>query len=64
MKPKVNESCLGCGTCEAICPNVFKVQEVDGKMMATVQEADYEAEKDKIDEAIGACPVQAIEWAE
>jgi len=64
MKPKVNESCIGCGTCEAVCPSVFKVQDVDGKMIAVVLEADYEAEKVSIDESIGACPVQAISWEE
>lgn len=61
-KPIVSDSCIGCGTCEAICPAVFKVEEADGKMIAKVLEADYEAEKEKIDEAIAACPVQAISW--
>lgn len=64
MKPIVSDVCIACGTCEAICPNVFKVQEVNGKMMAVVQAADYEAEKAKIDEAIGSCAVQAISWGE
>ena len=64
MKPVVSDSCIACGTCEAICPAVFKVAEVDGKMIATVLEADYEAEKAKIDEAIGSCAVQAISWSE
>ncbi|MFA6594117.1 MAG: ferredoxin [Candidatus Buchananbacteria bacterium] len=63
-KPSVSEACIACGTCEAICPAVFKVAEVEGKMIATVLEADYEAEKAKIDEAIGACPTQAISWQE
>lgn len=60
MKPVVNDSCIACGTCEAICPEVFKVAEVDGKMIATVLEADYAALESKIDEAIAACPVQSI----
>ncbi|MFA5124918.1 MAG: ferredoxin [Patescibacteria group bacterium] len=63
-KPLVSEACIACGTCEAVCPAVFKVVEVEGKPIATVLEADYEAEKAKIDEAIGACPVQAITWGE
>ena len=26
-KPKVNqELCIGCGTCEALCPEMFKVE--------------------------------------
>lgn len=60
MKPAINDSCIACGTCEALCPEVFKVAEVGGKMIATVLEADYAALESKIDESIGACPVQAI----
>jgi len=60
MKPVINDSCIACGTCEAICPEVFKVAEVDGKMISTVLEADYAALESKIDDAIAACPVQAI----
>jgi ferredoxin len=60
MKPTVNDSCIACGTCEAICPEVFKIAEVDGKMTATVLDADYATLESKIDEAISACPVQAI----
>ncbi len=62
MKPIVNESCIACGTCESICPAVFKVEEVGDKMISVVQKADYEAEKEGIDESIAACPVQAISW--
>lgn len=65
MKPVVNnELCIGCGTCESICPAVFKMEEMDGKMIAMVLKADYQAEKEKIDEAINSCSVQAIGWEE
>jgi ferredoxin len=58
MKPTINkEVCIGCGTCESICPEVFKVND-DGK--AEVLSADYQNFKDKIKEAIDACPVDAI----
>jgi len=61
MKPVVNnEACIGCGTCEGICPEVFKIEEVEGKMVAVVQPADYDSFADKITESIGACPTQAI----
>jgi ferredoxin len=58
MKPKVNqELCIGCGQCEAICPEIFKLD--DGK--SQVQDmADYSVYKDKIDQSVDACPVQAI----
>lgn len=60
MKPVVNDSCIACGTCEGIAPEVFKIEDRDGKMIAVVQEADYTANKEKIDESVAACPVQAI----
>ncbi|MBN1325570.1 ferredoxin [Candidatus Falkowbacteria bacterium] len=58
MQPIVNkEICIGCGTCEGICPEVFKI--VDGK--SEVQKmADYTAYADKIKQAVEACPVQCI----
>lgn len=60
MKPIVDDSCIACGTCEAIVADVFKIEEKDGKMIAIVQETDYGPHKDKINESIEACPVQAI----
>ncbi|NCN07697.1 ferredoxin [Candidatus Falkowbacteria bacterium] len=62
MKPIVNDSCIGCGTCEAVCPEVFKMEDKDDRIIAVVQKADYKTNKDKVDEAITACPVQAISW--
>lgn len=59
-KPVIADSCIACGTCEAICPEVFKVSEIDGRMIAHVLEADYDAFAAKIDECISACAVQAI----
>ena len=55
------DKCIGCGTCESVCPAVFKMGD-DGK--AHVQEADFEANKDAIQQAIDACPVDAISWEE
>ena len=61
MKPKVDKVlCIGCGVCEGICPEVFKVEDVDGKMIAIVLEAKYDDFTDKINESVGACAVQAI----
>lgn len=58
MKPIVNqETCIGCGTCEGICPEVFKL----ANSKAQVQQLDdYTPFKDKIDQAVSACPVTAI----
>ncbi len=58
MKPIVNrEICIGCGTCEGICPEVFHLE--DGKSYVKDM-ADYMPYKDKIDQAVDACPVQCI----
>ena len=64
MKPVISETCIACGTCEALCPEVFKIEDQGDKMMAVVLPADYQKHKDKIDEALAACPVQAISWEE
>ncbi|MDD5341692.1 MAG: ferredoxin [Patescibacteria group bacterium] len=62
MKPIVNrEICIGCGTCEGICPEVFKV--IDGKSNV-LEMADYSAYADKIQQAVDACPVQCISTEE
>ena len=53
MPVKVDrEKCIGCGACEAICPEGFVLK--DGK--ATVKNPNAKC----IDNAIGACPVSAI----
>jgi len=58
MKPVINqELCIGCGTCEGICPDVFKL--TDGKSQV-IDLPDYSPYKDKIQNAVEACPVQCI----
>jgi len=47
------EKCIGCGACEATCPNVFKVK--DGK--ATVIKQSNEP---CVKQAEKGCPVDAI----
>lgn len=55
------EECIGCGTCEEICPEVFKLNEKTDKVEVINQEG---APEDKIEEAIEACPVECIHWEE
>lgn len=50
--------CIGCGTCEGICPEVFEVRE-DGKSYVK-EGADLEANREKIRDAEDSCPEQAI----
>jgi len=54
-KVKVNEDlCIGCGTCEALCPNVFKME--NGKSKVISEECgDCDCQ-----ETIESCPVNAI----
>jgi ferredoxin len=53
------EECIGCGTCEEICPEVFKLNEKTDKAEVINQEG---APEDRIEEAIEACPVECIHW--
>jgi ferredoxin len=55
------EECIGCGTCEETCPEVFKLNEKTEKAEVINQEG---ASEDKINEAIESCPVECIHWQE
>jgi ferredoxin len=51
---KVDEKkCIGCGSCEAIAPEAFKMVNGKAKVIG-------EASEEKINQAINACPVNAI----
>jgi ferredoxin len=61
MRPVVDESlCIGCGTCEEICPDVFEVGD-DGfsHVIAIGPEATCAA-AGCCEEAAEECPVSAI----
>ncbi|HNV05436.1 MAG TPA: ferredoxin [Petrotogaceae bacterium] len=49
------DACIGCGVCENLCPDVFKVGD-DGKAEAIAPQTDAPCAKDAAD----SCPVQAI----
>lgn len=57
--PYVNENCIGCWACVAICDKVF---DLDDNGMAFVKEWMDSSKSDCIDDAIGACPVDAIHY--
>ena len=58
MDIKINkETCIGCGTCSAIAPDVFRLTD-DGK--AEVIPGDHAGKEDLVNQAKDACPVQAI----
>ncbi len=52
---KVNqETCIGCGTCVALCPQTFQLN--DGGKSEVISQDDTECAKG----AVASCPVQAI----
>jgi len=58
MKPIINQqTCIGCGQCEATCPEVFKLN--DGKAQV-IEGINYDDFTDPIKQAVDGCPVQAI----
>ncbi|USN57723.1 MAG: ferredoxin [Candidatus Peribacteria bacterium] len=56
--PHVNESCIGCSACVAISGDVF---DLDDEGKSVVQECENYEDK-MVDDAISACPVDAISW--
>lgn len=58
MKVKViDENCIGCGACEAICPQVFELK--DG-ISTVVEENIEDSLKEIVTEALEFCPTEAI----
>ena len=60
MKVVVNrDACIGCGACEALCPEVFQI---DDEGLSKVICDDFPAEVEaKVTEAEEGCPTSAIE---
>jgi ferredoxin len=55
------DECIGCGTCEEICEEVFKLNEETDKAEVIQPEGGPE---ELIQEAIDSCPVECIHWEE
>lgn len=55
------EECIGCGGCQGLCPEVFRLNEQTEKSEVIKPEGGPE---DEIQEAIDNCPVEAIHWEE
>jgi ferredoxin len=54
-KVKVNEElCIGCGTCESLCPKMFKIE--NGKSHVLTEDC----AECNCQEVIDSCPVAAI----
>ena len=60
MKLKVNQDvCIGCGACQAVCSEVFQIND-EGLATTIVDEINDDVKEDAIDAKEG-CPVGAIE---
>ena len=57
-KVSVEDTCIACGTCVEICPDVF---ELEGDIAAVKNGANLSL-NEKIIEAAEACPVEAIHY--
>lgn len=57
---KVNDTCIGCGACTAVCPDVFDLND-EGKAFNTLGEDVSDDLMDSVKEAAESCPVEAIE---
>ncbi|MFH1597338.1 MAG: ferredoxin [Pseudomonadota bacterium] len=57
----VEDECIVCGACEEICPQVFTLNDSLGFAQVINPGG---APEDKIQEALDACPVLCIHWAD
>jgi len=55
------EKCISCGSCVAVCSNVFHINEENKAIIKDTGDNQGEADEECIKEAIDICPVQAIE---
>ena len=63
MKVKIDkDTCIGCGACQALCPDVFEYDD-DGIMDVKVTDVSDDLVEDVTDAKDG-CPVDAIKTEE
>ena len=59
----IEEVCIGCGSSEFVCPELFKV-DLDIGIATVLDGVELSAIEDKIREAADHCPVNAIKYEE
>jgi len=55
---QIVSGCVGCGSCEALCPEVFEVEEV----ALIKKDVNLDEHKECIREAARICPVRVIKY--
>ncbi len=55
------DECIGCSSCEEICPDVFKMNE-DTELAEVIKPEG--GPEGLIEEAMETCPVECIHWEE
>lgn len=59
-KVYIEPGCTSCGSCEVVCPMVFRVTDISH----VNQDADVQAHAELIKEAAEICPVSVIKFKE
>ncbi|WP_353892269.1 ferredoxin [Proteinivorax hydrogeniformans] len=63
MKVKVDkDQCIGCGICEGVCPQVFKMN--NENIAEVIVDSVNQQDKEAVKEAADSCPVEAIKIEE
>jgi len=57
MRVTIDESCVVCGKCEDICPEVFRLGEDIAEVLVDEVPSEFE---EAVQEAADECPVEAI----
>ena len=55
------ECCVGCGTCQELCPEVFRLDEASEKAIVIRPEG---GDPKCIEDAISSCPGECISWTD
>ena len=58
IKVWIEDGCISCGVCEAICPQVFVVEDI----AEVIEGVDYSQYEESIKEAAEDCPVAVIKF--